>query len=67
MNWYKQAMLARDMLPPGTTDIRETEENGHAARGKYPCPNCKTISTISACSDVGGIWLRCPKCGLIDN
>jgi hypothetical protein len=41
-------------------------EDGRAAHGQTVCPTCNSEATIRACSDVGGIWLSCPKCGLID-
>ncbi len=40
-------------------------ENGHSARGTIICI-CKEKVTFTACSDVGGIWVNCPKCGFYD-
>jgi len=40
-------------------------EKGHAARGTAKC-HCNEESIITACSDVGGIWLKCQKCGFQD-
>jgi predicted RNA-binding Zn-ribbon protein involved in translation (DUF1610 family) len=72
MNWYKKSehlyrpeAKADQMLPHGATDVRINEE-GRSARGKCPCPECGTISKFTACSDVGGLWIWCEKCGLID-
>ena len=65
MNWYKKAQTAREMLPRDATGIRENEE-GRSSRGKAKCPYCGTVCTVTTCSDVGGIWWYCPKCGLVD-
>lgn len=66
MNWFKKAKCsAIDMLPPDAFDIRENEE-GRSARGMASCPKCKTVCTVTSCSDVGGVWWYCPKCGLVD-
>lgn len=65
MNWYKKAQLVRDLLPNDATDIVE-HENGRSARAKSKCPNCGVVCSVAVCSDVGGIWWYCPKCGLVD-
>lgn len=59
-------MLAVEMLPKETKEIK-INENGRSARGKAPCPICKTICKVASCSDVDGLWFYCPKCGLIDS
>ncbi len=56
---------ATKMLPERTTNIR-TLERGRCARGKTTCPYCKATCEVSVCSDVGGVWWNCPKCGLVD-
>jgi len=60
-----QSDAAEEMLPKGATDV-SINENGRSARGKCPCPKCGIISEFSLCADVGGIWVQCEKCGLID-
>jgi hypothetical protein len=42
------------------------QEKGRSARGKCKCPECGKPVTFSACSDVGGVWVLCPKCGQLD-
>ena len=56
---------AKDMLPPGTTDVYELER-GRSARGKSQCPKCQTPCDVASCSDVGGVWYHCPNCGVVD-
>jgi hypothetical protein len=41
-------------------------EDGHSARGITLCQECESIASIRACSDVKGVWIVCPLCGLID-
>ena len=64
-NGPPQSDAAEEMLPNGATDVR-INENGRSARGKCPCPQCGRISDFSLCADVGGIWVQCEKCGVID-
>ena len=58
-------MYAIEMLPKCVQDVQEYEE-GRSARGRMDCPYCGEEFTIAACIDVGGLWLYCPKCGMID-
>jgi predicted RNA-binding Zn-ribbon protein involved in translation (DUF1610 family) len=46
----------------------EQDEIGecHSRSRKIPCPECGTLSRESQCFDVGGHWISCPQCGLID-
>ena len=46
-------------------EYRENEE-GRSARGKCICPECGEIVPFSACSDVAGVWVFCPKDGMLD-
>lgn len=47
------------------TGLHENEA-GRSARGTIKCPKCKQDASISACSDVGGVWVICRNCGVID-
>lgn len=46
----------------------EEDEFGvpHGRSRKVPCPQCGTLSREAECFDVGGHWIFCPKCSLID-
>jgi hypothetical protein len=42
-----------------------TYDNGREASGRITC-ECGTDVRWTACIDVGGVWLWCPHCGMID-
>ena len=70
MNWYKKIASrppanAIDLLPRNVIDVWESE-TGREASGRSPCPQCNTLCRVGACSDVGGVWWYCPKCGVVD-
>ncbi len=48
------------------TDVDKNGE-AHSWRGKAECPKCgKKDQPISHCKDVGGTWIICSNCGLVD-
>lgn len=38
----------------------------HSARRDVTCPKCEGEASETTCEDVGGHWLICDTCGVID-
>lgn len=50
---------------PSIRNMRESS-SGREAYGIIDCKCGATNCQVTCCSDVGGVWIHCPKCGLID-
>lgn len=46
--------------------ITSIKEKGRSCRAIVICPKCMTEQDAAACSDVGGVWIYCKNCGMID-
>jgi RNase P subunit RPR2 len=45
-----------------TTGHKATYNNGREASAIVKCKKCGGKARISACADVGGVWVRCREC-----
>jgi len=43
--------------------VLHVHEEGRGVRAIVKCPYCGTDQKATACSDVGGVWVYCEKCG----
>lgn len=60
------ADILRRQLGSLLTNPIKVSEEGRAARTEIPCPECGKPAIASACSNVGGFWVRCPHCNHFD-
>jgi hypothetical protein len=59
---------ASRLLTERLSDVRNltVREEGRGARCDTTCYKCGSSARARACWDVGGVWVDCPLCGLLD-